>query len=134
MNTLLAGWAAGYIMAIASTVALVFLAVRLTDSGEILDRWVARDVPRPLLAVPIFLGTTVLWTMGGLLLAMVYTVGDFGSDGGSMAAFASMILVLAVLPCPLLVFLVRRYWWLWTGMSALFAALFAGMMPFLASR
>jgi hypothetical protein len=112
----------------------VFLAVRLTDSGELLDRWVARDVPRPLLAVPIFLGTTVLWTMAGLLFATVYIIGDFGSDAGSMGAFASMVVVLAVLPCPLLVMLMRRYWWLWAGMSALFAALFAGMMPLLASR
>jgi hypothetical protein len=134
VNTLLAGWAAGYVMAMVSTGALVFLTIRLTRAGELLDRRVARDVPRPLLAVPIFFGTVLAWTLAGLVIAAIYLVGDFGADSSSRWTFASMVVVLAVLPCPLLLVVVGRYWWLWTGLSALFALLFAGVMPLLASR
>lgn len=134
MNTLLAGWAMGYAMAVASTAALVFLTVRLSSSGELLDRWAARDVPRPLLAVPIFFGTSLVWTMFGLLLAWFYLLGDFGAETSTRWTFAWTVIVLAVLPCPVLIFLARRFWWLWVGMSSLFALLFAGVMPLLASR
>lgn len=138
MNALLAGWAAGYIMAVASTAALVFLVVRLSMAGAWLDRWVASEVPRPLLAVPISLGATFAWTMIGLLLASFYEVAEFEAKPGALGSpslpFTLIIVVLAFLPLPPLLLLARRYAWLWGALSVLFAALFGWMMPVLAAR
>ena len=79
VNTLIAGWVAGYLMAVASTIVLVFLTVRFSTPGGLLDRWVANEVPRPILAVPIFVGTTLAWTLAGLILATVYEVADMSA-------------------------------------------------------
>ena len=138
MNTLLAGWVAGYVMAVASTAALVFLTVRLSREGAALDRWVAREVPRPLLAVPIFLGATLLWTLVGLIIAAFYEVADMASKpdalGSPSGVFTLLMAVLALAPLPPLLMVVRGYRWLWCSMSLLFLALFGWAMPLLASR
>ncbi len=138
MNTLIAGWVAGYLMAVASTIVLVFLTVRFSTPGGLLDRWVANEVPRPILAVPIFVGTTLAWTLAGLILAMFYELADMAARPNGLGSpswpFTFMMLVLAVLPLAPLAVLARRYWWLWCGMSALFLGLFGWAMPLLAER
>jgi hypothetical protein len=138
MNTVLAGWAMGYAMAVASTVALVYLTVRLSTEGGPLDRWVSNEVPRPLLIVPIFVGVSVVWTAAGLVLAAIYEIGGLASRPNALGSpswpFTVLVLALAIVPLPALVLFARRYWWLWCAMSLLFAGLFGWVMPVLAER
>ncbi|MGH2632659.1 MAG: hypothetical protein ACRDG3_04545 [Tepidiformaceae bacterium] len=138
LSAIIAGWVAGYVMALASTGVLVFLTVRLSGEGELLDRWVSREVPRPLLAVPIFLGTTLLWTMMGLVLGSIYEVGGFADKPGVLGApswvFLLLVAAVAWLPLPPLVIFARRFWPLWCGMALMFIALFGWLMPLLAAR
>lgn len=137
MAALVAGWFVGYIMALLSTIALVVLLSRARTAAW-LERWVARDVPGVALAVPVFTGTVVGWTMVGLVLGALFSVLDAG-DGPSGPGTASLpfsigMLGLAWLPVPPLVLLWRRYAWLWCGMAASFAALFGWLLPYLATR
>jgi len=138
MSAVIAGWVAGYAMGMVSTVALVFLTLRLSGDGEALDRLVSREVPRPLLVVPIFLGTTILWTIVGLVLGLIYDVGDFAHKPGALGApswvFLLLVAAVAWLPLPPLVIFGRRFWRLWCGMAVLFVGLFGWLMPLLAAR
>ncbi len=138
MNAVLAGWAAGYAMAIITTIALVFLALRLTDDGGMLDRWVAREVPRPILAVPIFLGATLLWTMAGLVFGSLYEVGNFAARPGALGSpgwpFLLIVAAVAWFPLPPLLIFARRFWALWCGLTLAFIALFGWLLPLLAAR
>ena len=128
----------GYAMAVASTVALVFLTVKLSTEGGLLDRWVSNEVPRPFLAVPIFVGASLAWTLAGLILASFYEVADMASKPNALGSpswpFTFLIATLSVLPLPPLVLFARRYWWLWSSLSALFLGLFGWAMPLLAAR
>ena len=134
---MIAGWAAGYTMAIATTFALVFLLTRVSRTGW-MDQFVAREVSAALVAVPISIGAMLGWTMIGLVLGALWLVGDFESKGGAFGSpswqFTLIVAVLALLPLPPLIMFVRRYWWLWTVMSMLFAGLFGWVMPVLAER
>jgi hypothetical protein len=137
MAAVVAGWFAGYAMAMISTVALVFLAVRFRMSPTF-ERWFPREVPGALLAVPIFTGAVVGWTVIGVALGAAYDLGGFEDNRGALGSpslpFTAAVLAVAWLPLPILVLVGRRYWWLWAGMSAAFAGLFGWMMPVLASR
>jgi hypothetical protein len=137
VSAVFAGWAMGYFMAMLSTPALVFVIFRAGVSG-VLDRWVAPDVNRLLLAVPIFLGASLSWTMAGLILGSFYDVADFASKPNALGSpswpFTLIIAALAVLPLPALLLLFRRFWWLWTGMAAAFLLSFGWIMPLLAAR
>jgi hypothetical protein len=137
MNAVLAGWAMGYFMAIVSTVALAFLLFRIGVSG-VLDRFVAPEVNRGLLVVPVFIGATLGWTMIGLIFGSLYEVTDLASKpdafGSKSWPWTLIIVVLALLPLPPLVLVVRRYWWLWFGLSAAFVGAFGWVMPLLAAR
>ncbi|MBI5947444.1 MAG: hypothetical protein HY875_04840 [Chloroflexi bacterium] len=123
-------------MAIASTVALTFLVTRMRDAS-LLSRWFSPDVPGALLAVPISIGTTLAWTMAGLILGSLYEVGGFESRrdvlGSPSGVFTLIVAALAWFPLPPLVIFFRRYWWLWLSMSAIFVALFGWVLPLLAS-
>ncbi len=136
MEAVIAGWLLGYAMAIASTAALTFLVTRQRDAS-ILSRWFSPDVPGALLAVPISIGTTLGWTMIGLVLGSLYEVGDFEGRrdilGSPSGVFTLIILALAWFPLPPLVIFFRRYWWVWLAMSLLFVVLFGWAMPLLAS-
>jgi len=138
LNAVIAGWIAGYAMALASTAALVFLTLRLSNEGEAIDRWVSREVPRPILAVPIFLGTTILWTMLGLVFGSIYELGDFAHRPGALGApswvFLLLVAAIAWLPLPPLVIFARRFWQLWCAMAIVFVGLFGWLMPLLAAR
>lgn len=124
-------------MGIATTAALMVLVARMRDAAFI-ERWVARDVPGVLLAVPLFTGASVGWSFFGLLLGSFYEVGGFaekaGFAGAPSAVFALIIVALGWLPLPPLLIFARRYWWLWCGQSLLFVSLFGWLMPLLAAR
>jgi len=136
VEAVIAGWLVGYVMAIASTVTLTFLVSRMRD-GALLSRWFSPDVPGALLAVPISVGTTVGWTMIGVLLGSLYEVGQFERRkdvlGSPSGLFTLIIFALAWFPLPPLVVFVRRYWGVWLAMSTLFLVLFGWLMPRLAS-
>lgn len=137
MNAVIGGWAAGYVMAILSTVALTYLAFQPGPQKFVQGR-IDPGVPGLLLAVPISIGTTVIWTMAGLVLASAYVLGGFEDKPGALGApswqFTLIMAVLALLPIPALLVLSARLWWLWLTMSLAFAGLFGWLMPLLAER
>ena len=137
MNAVIGGWAAGYVMAILSTFALTYLAFQ-PGPQKFVQRRIDPGVPGLLLAVPISIGTTVIWTMAGLVLASAYVLGGFDDRSGALGApswqFALTMVILALLPLPVLVVLSGRLWWLWLAMSVAFAGLFGWLMPLLAER
>ena len=137
MNAVIAGWVAGYAMGVVSTVALTFLATRMRDAS-VIERWVARDVSGVLLAVPLFTGTVIGWTIAGLLFGSLYEVGGFESKPGALGApsWAFLLLVTALgwLPLPALFLVAKRYLWLWGMLAGCFVGLFGWLMPLLAER
>jgi len=137
VNAVIGGWAAGYVMAILTTCALTYLAFQ-PGPQKLVQSWIDPGVPGLLLAVPISIGTTVIWTMAGLVLASAYVLGGFEDKPGALGApswqFAVIMAVLALLPIPVLVVLSGRLWWLWLTMSLAFAGLFGWLMPLLAER
>lgn len=137
MSAILAGWMAGYAMAIATTLAVVFLLSKM-DRTAWLERWVASEVPVALLGVPVSIGSAVAWTMLGLLIGSLYLLGNFDTKPGALGSpswpFTLIMAALAFLPLPPLMLFVRRFWWLWLAMSALFVGLFGWMVPLLAAR
>jgi hypothetical protein len=124
-------------MAILSTFALTYLAFQPGPQKFVQTR-IDPGVPGLLLAVPISIGTTVIWTMAGLVLASAYVLGGFEDRPGAFGApswqFALSMGVLALLPLPVLVVLSGRLWWLWLTMALAFAGLFGWLMPLLAER
>jgi hypothetical protein len=138
VDALIAGWVAGYTMAILSTLALTYLAFAWGGTGRGVRRWWPGDVSPLLIAVPASLGTTVAWTMVGLALASFYRVAGLGSGPGFLgapsAAFLAAVAGLGATPLPILWLLWPRHWWVWCGMSAAFVLLFGWSMPLLAGR
>lgn len=137
VNAVVGGWAAGYAMAILSTFALTYLALQ-PGPQKFVQNWIDPGVPGFLLAVPISIGTTVMWTMAGLMLASAYVLGGFEDKPGALGApswqFLFIMAALAFLPIPVLIALSRRLWWLWLSMSMAFVGLFGWLMPLLAER
>jgi hypothetical protein len=137
MNAVFAGWFAGYVMGVLTTVCLAIVVARMRDTGFV-ERWAARDVPGVMLAVPLFTGAALGWGMVGLLLGSLYEVGGFEEKPGALGApswvFLLLVGALAWLPLPILVLVWRRYWWMWAGLAASFVALFGWAMPLLAER
>lgn len=137
MEAVIAGWAAGYAMAIVTTVALTFLVLRIRDAA-FFERWVSGEVPGALLAVPVSMGASLGWTMFGLVAGSVYEVASLESQPNGLGSpslpftFAMAAIGLFAL-VPLLV-LAPRYGWLWAAQYACFAALFGWLMPVLAAR
>lgn len=132
LRVLIAGMAGGYAMGLASTAAFTYIVLRLIPP-DVLERWIDRGVPRSLLVVQISVGSIVTWMFVGLLLASVYLFGEFDADpdvlGSPSITYTVAMLALAFLPLPPLLLLWRRPWWLWCGMSALFAAMFGWVLP-----
>ncbi len=137
MTAVLGGWMAGYAMAILSTLALTFIVIQ-PRLQPIVRRYFDAEVPGALLAVPISIGTGLVWTMLGLAFGSVYVLGDFDATAGALGApswqWLVLIATIAVLPVPVLLILSTRLWWLWAGMSAAFLGLFGWLMPVLAER
>jgi hypothetical protein len=124
VEAVIAGWIAGFAMAIATTLALTFLAWRAENAG-FLQRFIDRDVPVMLVSVPISTGATVLWTMAGLMAGSAYRLAGLDEQPWPPAGFYVTLTGIAALPLPPLVLLWPRYWWLWLGMSGLFVGLLA---------
>lgn len=137
VSAVIGGWVAGYAMAVLSTIALTYLAMR-PGAARFVGRWLAVDVSKTLVAIPIFVGTTLGWTMAGLIFGSAYKVGGFDTKPGALGApswvFVLIIVAIAWLPLPILLMLGRRYWWLWCSMSLAFVGLFGWLMPVLAER
>ncbi len=135
--TVIAGWAMGYAMAILSTFALTYIAVQ-PGAQKFVRQFFDPEVPGALLAVPISIGTGVLWTMLGLMLASAYILGDFREMPPALGAPSGPWLLLmaglAWLPVPILWLISRRLWWLWVGMSLAFLGCFGWAMPLLGER
>ena len=124
-------------MGTVSTLAFIFLLTRIRDTG-LIERWVPRDVPGAVLAVPLFSAAAIGWSFLGLLLGSLYEVGGFadkpGFAGAPSVLFLLVVVALAWLPLAPLIIFARRYWWLWGGQSAAFIGLFGWLMPLLADR
>lgn len=137
MAGVLAGWIAGYALSITSTVVLTYLAMR-ESSRTLAERLIAREVPGPLLAVPISIGNVLVWTAAGLLLGAVYDIGDFDAAadglGSPSLGFTLAMLTLAAAPLVVLSVLWPRDWWVWLLACAPFAAAFGWLLPHLAGR
>lgn len=137
MAAVMAGWAAGYAMAILSTAAFTHLLVKAKDPG-IVGRWLGEGSPTLLVAVPASIGTVLAWTMIGLALGSMYEVTDAGAQmnalGSPSAPFLIGVAAIALIPVPMLALFWRRHWWLWCGMSGAFLGLFGWLMPILAER
>ncbi|MGI8927308.1 MAG: hypothetical protein ACR2HN_11795 [Tepidiformaceae bacterium] len=137
MEAVVAGWLAGHAMALLSTAALTFLATR-TRATAVVDRWIASEVPRVLVALSIFLGAVIGWTMVGIVLGSLYELGDFASRrnflGSPSGLFVVIVAALAWLPLAPLIIFARPLWWLWLALCLAFLVLFGWLMPLLAAR
>lgn len=135
MNAILSGWMLGYAMSVLSTVALTYLCIQ-PNVLRAVQKYL--DIPGMMLAIPFSIGTGFVWTMIGMLLGSLYTVGRFEDTEGFLWApswtFLFIIASLAFLPIPLLFLFSRRFWWIWIGMSLSFVGLFGWLMPVLAER
>ena len=137
MAALIAGWLAGAAMAMLTTATAAALALRARDSA-LVERWIAREVPATLLAVPVFAGAVVAWTLIGLGAGVIYEVADMAARpdglGGPSATFTIAAAALGVTPALLLGIPWPRLWWLWSAHAAAFAGLFGWLLPWLAGR
>lgn len=137
MEAVIAGWVAGYAMAIITTAALTCVLARLRDPA-ILDRFVAPEVPRVLLAVPISIGMVVGWTLLGVALGIIFAVAGLDQTrsglGSPALGFTVAMVALAAAPAMVLVVVWPRFWWIWAGLGVSFAATFGWLMPLLAAR
>ena len=133
----MAGWLAGYAMALACTPALTYLLVRNRGLPAIEQR-IAAEVPGAVLAVPLFIAAVLGWTMVGLVAGSVYEVGGFaGGDSGlgsPNAAFTGAVILFALVPATVLSIVWAKAWWLWAGLAIAFAGLFGWLLPHLAGR
>jgi len=137
VEAVIAGWVAGYAMAILTTIALTIVAVRGNGLAGF-RTLIPEGVSPVLVAVPVSLGAFVLWTIAGLGLAMFYELASLGDEadalGSPSAPFLIMAAAAALIPLPLMVLLWRRNWWVWCALSAAFLGLFGWLMPVLAER
>lgn len=127
----------GYAMAMVSTTVLAYLAFRARTSG-FMARWIDPEVSSAILAIPISLGTTLVWTMFGMMIGSAYELGDFKHKGAFLGSpsgpFLLLIASIAWLPLPPLIIFIRHQWPLWVGTGVAFVVLFGWAMPLLAAR
>ncbi len=132
-----AGWVAGYAMAMLTTAALTFLATR-ERAGSFVGRWISEEIPVGLVTVPVSIGSIVGWTIIGLVAGSAYQAGEMEAQPGALGSpswpFSVGMAILALFPLIPLTALASRYWWLWVVLSASFAGLFGWLMPVLAAR
>ena len=137
MEALVAGAIAGYVMAMLTSVAVTYLVFRARDS-ELVERWIAQDVPGPVLLIPILTGSVLAWVFVGLVAAIIYEVADLGAQpdglGSPSAAFTVVAVVFSIAPALLLGILWPRFWWMWLGLALPCVALFGWLLPHLAGR
>lgn len=136
MEEIIAGWAAGYVMGIVATFAMVYL---LRPGGSLyrLREAAFADVSAVLFAVPLFMGATLMSSMLGVVIGVIYLMGDFaarpGGAGSPALAFTFAVCLVAIMPLPALVVLAREEWKAWVSIAVAFAIAFGWAMPVLAS-
>ena len=134
---IIAGWMAGYVMAIVSTLALTYLAYIGRDS-RLVSRWLESGASPLLLAGPLSVGTFLGWTMFGLLAGSAYHMAEYRDDtvgpGLAPPVFLIAMAAIAVMPLPLLLIFWPRRWWLFLSQSVAFLLCFAWLRPALASQ
>jgi hypothetical protein len=133
VEAVIAGWAAGYAMAIASTLALTFLVWRAQGAAW-LDRMVSQEVNPALLVVPIFLGASLGWTLVGILAGSAYRLAGLDDEGWPGSAFYVVLVLAGAFPLLPLLFFWPRYWGVWIALAVAFLAAFGVLMPALAGR
>lgn len=137
MGAVIAGWAAGYFMAITSTIAVAYLLTKI-DTRALLGNVIDPGVPRALIAVPYFTAASLLWTFFGLSIGSIYELAGFAEGPGGLGAehlgFSLGVLAVAAMPVPILCAVALRFWWVWLGMALLFAFSFGWAMPWLAKH
>ena len=137
MGEVIAGFAAGYTMAILTTIAFVYLLVRGFGSS-LVSRYAGGDMNPLVLSVPISIGAFLAWSMLGLLLGSAYRVGGLEDEtnalGSPSAPFLVAMVAIGAMPVPLLLIFWPRLWWLWCGMALAFVGLFGWFMPLMAAE
>ena len=137
MAALIAGAMAGYVMAMLTGVAVIYLVFSAREA-QLVERWVARDVPGPLLIIPILTGSALAWIFVGLVAAIIYEVADLAARpdglGSPSAVFTIIAVVFSLAPALLLGILWPRRWWMWVAMALPCVGLFGWLLPHLAGR
>lgn len=128
----IAGWMAGYVMAIAFTLALTYFAVIASDS-RLVRMWTESGTPPVLLFVPISIVGSLTWTMIGLVIGSAYHLSGMEDDPGPLGIAALPVLIgviaVAVMPMPLLLIFWPRQWWAFLGLAVTFVLAFGWLMP-----
>ena len=137
MAALIAGAMAGYVMGMLTSVAVIYLVISARDA-QLVERWVARDVPGPLLIIPILTGSALAWIFVGLIAAVIYEVAGLGAQpdglGSPSVAFTIIAVVFSLAPALLLGIIWPRLWWMWAALALPCVALFGWLLPHLAGR
>lgn len=137
MEAVIAGWAAGYAMGVLTTVAVVIILVR-SDEPAFVGKVFDPAVSRPLVAIPFFVGASLVWTMIGLVIGSAYRVGGFAESspglGSPSMSFTLSMLLIGALPALIGSVVWPRHWLIWLGLAVGFAALFGWAVPHLAGR
>ena len=137
MEAVIAGWLAGYLMGIGSTIALSVLVVRHSASSFLHD-FLGDGNHGVAIAVLVFMGATVGWTMIGLVFGSAYEVLDLQNQpallGSPSAPFLLAMIGLGVMALGPLLIIFRRSWVIWSSMTILFVGSFGWLLPILASR
>ena len=137
MAALIGGAIAGYVMSMLTSVAVTYLVFRARDD-ELVERWVARDVPGPLLLVPILTASVLGWVFVGLVASIIYEVADLGAQPDGLASPSAVFTIIAVVfsiaPALLLAILWPRLWWMWVALGLPCVGLFGWLLPHLAGR
>jgi hypothetical protein len=133
MAAVMGGWVAGYVMAMATTILLTYLAWRSRDT-EFMEHLFAREVNSALLTVPIFTFSALGWTMLGVIAGSAYRLAGLDEGGWPGTGFYTLVAFGALAPLVPLMLFWPRLWWVWLGMSVLFMASFGALMPALAGQ
>ena len=135
MEALIAGWTAGFAMALVSTATLVYLLVGHEDAPFV-RLLLPEQLPPAIAAVPISVAMMLGWPLVGLLFGGGFAL--FGPEDGDSPVpsvpYLIGIVATGLVPLVFLMLFWPRRWWLWTGMTAVFVALFGVAMPLLATR
>lgn len=137
MEGLIAGAIAGYVMAMLTSAVVAYLVFRGRDA-VLIRSWVAKDVPGPILLIPIFTGSVLTWVFIGLISGLIYELAGLAAQpdglGSPSITFTIIAILFALLPALFLGILSAKLWWIWTSLALSCAALFGWLLPHLAGR
>ena len=137
MEALIAGAIAGYVMSMLTSVVAAYLVFRGRDTVFVRN-WVARDVPGPILLIPIFTGSVLTWVFIGLISGVIYEVAGLADQpdglGSPSVTFTIIASLFSFLPALFFGILSTKLWWMWAGLGLSCAALFGWLLPHLAGR